>query len=131
MKQVTNTNMYFTVKYCAEKYIYYLQLKDKKSLETLLDNNYINRFNITQDNILNYVEKIDSMGTLFIDKMYVINEDDEIQTYYLEGNIIQDMSESNYEYNEDRFCITIILDTNNDIYSVIPFGYGGPLYEKK
>lgn len=128
IKVVTNPHMYFTVKSCIEKYISYISQGDNESVYKILDNEYIIKFNISEENIFNIIETTNNPFTISIEKMY-FKENNNIQEYYVSAILIEE--DMNGEViKEKEFKITVKLDINNMIYSVIPNGYGGPLYEE-
>lgn len=129
-KEVTNPHMYMTVKSCIEKYINYIYVDDNISVYRIIDNEYINKFNLTEKNILENIEDITNPATLEIEKMYVVEENEYEQEYYVSATIKEESVEG-VVIQEKEFIVTVKLDINNMIYSIIPNGYGGPLYEEK
>ena len=129
-QKVTNPHMYFTVKSCAEKYLTYLYQADKDSLLKIIDSTYKKQFHVNEENLMNYVEAISSPVMLFIENMYVTEEDENNHTYYIQGEIAKETI-NGIEGQKQEFCVTVKLDMENMIYSIIPFGFGGPFYEEK
>lgn len=129
-QKVTNPHMYFTVKACVEKYLYYLQQKDKDSICKILDYEYIKEFNIHNENVLQYVENISNPVILSVKEMYVLEKSENEHEYYISGILQEEIMDGVSEEKID-FIVTVKLDLENMIYSVIPKGYGGPLYEKE
>ena len=130
IKEVTNPHMYITVKSCIEKYINYIYIDDNISVYRIIDNEYINKFNLTENNILENVEDIANPVTLDIEKMYIVEESENEQEYYVSSTIKEESVEGTIIQEKD-FIVTVKLDISNMTYSIIPNGYGGPLYEEK
>ena len=128
-EKVKDSSMYFTVNSCIEQYMGYLQANDKESIYKILDNTYKEQFNVTEENVLDFVEKIEDLVILEINEMYVLQKDDNIYEYYINGDLSVDEINT-IATEKQKFCITVKLDMKNMIYSIIPFGYGGPLYEE-
>lgn len=131
-KAVTNPHKYLTAKSCVEKYLGYIYRGDKESVYRTLDSGYIQKFNITQENVLEFVGKIEAPVNLRIEDMYVIEKNERIEEYYILGTLIlnQDETEEFVEIEMEKVKYTVILDSENMIYSIIPKGYGGPFYEE-
>lgn len=125
LDEVKNPHMYFTVEACINKYLEYIANNNKEAIYKVLDSNYIQIFNITQENILEYVEKVDNDFNVLITEMYVEEVDNDNQVYYAKGIIKNKLLEKNTE-----LCLTININNDNQIFSVVPYGYGGILYEQ-
>lgn len=126
LEEVKNPHMYFTVETCINKYLKYISINDKESIYKVLDSNYIKMFNITQENVLEYIEKVDINDfNISISEMYVEEVDDDNQVYYIKGMINNELLEKNEE-----FCLTVNINIDSQVFSVVPYGYGGVLYEQ-
>jgi len=129
--RVDNVNMFFTVENCINKYITYLSSKDTDIIFNLLDKSYKTELGINKENVLQYVEELNGMYAFTAKDMYY-EENDNIQTYYVTGEITADgLEEVVLETNNIKFNITVILDMSNNTYTIIPYGYGGMYYEEK
>ena len=130
LQKAKNPHLYFTVKSCAEQYLSYLFQADNQAILRMLDSRYIQQFGINEQNVQQYVEKINTPIILTIDQMYWTEQDATHHQYYIKGNITEDtLQEENNQ--EKEWIITVNLDLENQIFSIIPFGYGGPFYEEK
>ena len=56
IERVTNRDMFYTVSSCVEKYLDLITVKDSEKIYNLLANEYKSQFNITQENIWDYIE---------------------------------------------------------------------------
>lgn len=129
-KKVTNPHMYLTVKTCVERYLNYIYQKDADSIYKILDSKYIQEFNISQENVFEYVEALEIPVILSIEEMYVLEKNENEHEYYISGTLREDIVDGISDKKID-YIITVKLDLENMIYSIIPNGYGGPLYEKR
>lgn len=126
--EVKGATSYFTVQSCVNKYLNYLAQKDKNSLYKILDSTYIHKFQITQDNVLNSLEDLSGNINFEATKMYYETISDTEKAYYVKGTIEKEEIRedvTNYSIINKNFYITIRLDTDNMIFSVIPSVEGG------
>lgn len=126
---VTDRNDFFTVQLCVNKYIMYLTEKDTETLYKLLDKAYIKKFNITEDNVLQHVEDLSGNITFKAKKMYFEEVNENFYKYYAIGEIIESNTEEEFT-REEEMKITVNMDIDNMLFSIVPYGYGGTFYEK-
>ena len=116
---VKDYSRFFTISNAGNKYINYLQNKDKDNLILLLNDTYISVNEITKDNILDKLTLLNSGNYTFeARKMYqeILNQN--ITRYYVKGNLnIVLMDE--YERPKDYYLI-IEMDLKNLTFSVTP-----------
>ena len=130
IQSVQSPIAYFTVQACANKYINYLAQKNFDIVYNMLDSQYIETFNITKDNVGEYIETAYEDPLLKIEKMYVKRIDNYNEIYYLKGNLIELLGGEDTTYGEQKeIVLTINIDNENMTFSVVPFGYGGVFYE--
>ncbi len=127
--EVKSATSFFTVQECVNKYLNYIVEEDEKSIYRILDEQYINDFNVTESNVLNKVEDINESVNFSAEKMYVSGLGEDYQTYYVSGTLSND-GEDLIDTEVEKLNITINLDLDNMIFSVIPYGYGGIFYEE-
>jgi len=129
--KVDNVSMFFTVENCINKYLTYLYSKDTEIVFNLLDESYKKEFDISKENVIQYVEDLNGIYTFSAKDMYYEKNGD-IQKYYVTGEITADgLVEVVSEASSIKFNITVILDMSNKTFTVIPYGYGGMYYEEK
>ena len=115
---VKNTAMYFTVESCIDTYINYIQHADKTPLYNILDSSYLEKNNVTEDNVLDNVEAIPKGSDLDIQKMLIVSgEEEDLQQYYVYGLL---RNNSGKEINEPKMYLTVNIDIGNMIFSIIP-----------
>ena len=121
---VTNYSNFYTVDSCLYRTITYMSSKDKQSLYLLLDNNYKEENNVTEENVIDVFGTIEENSTFITKKMYYQKINDNITKYYVYG-IIQE----NYLFEEedikeleyiDKYFI-VYLDTTNKTFSIEPY----------
>ncbi len=91
----TNDSTFFSVESNLKNYILYLKVKNSKALYELYSQEYINKNQITQENILNKVDKIETDSYEFKLKKLYLNESYMYTVYYAEGILLQDGNETN------------------------------------
>ncbi len=125
---VKDRNDFFTVQSCINQYIVYLAQKDVDSLYNLLDKTYIQEFDITKENVLDYVESLSGEISFRAKKMYFEQINENVYRYYVKGEIIENDIDSMTSKGE--FNITVNMDINNMLFSIIPYGHGGIFNEE-
>ena len=123
LHEVRNISVFYTIESCANKYISYLMSKDYKAIYNLLDDNYINKNNITEKNVDKHIETYDRFYGLKIEEMYQYKD---LGVYYVKGKLIEDGFNIKNPL-EKKFKTTIKLDEKNTKFSIIPDGDGGVL----
>ena len=67
---VNDYNRFYTVSSCVTKYLNTLSSNNVENILTILDKNYKEKNNITEDNIYNYINKVDDVYSFSPRKMY-------------------------------------------------------------
>ena len=130
IEKVKSASAYFTVQSCVNKYINYVSIGDKNSAFKMIDSEYITQNNITENNVLDKIEKFEP-GTIFgAEKMYEEEIDSNNKIYYVLGTLKMEGLET-YTTINNNFCITVKMDFANNIFSIVPFGNGGLFNEEK
>lgn len=124
LTQVKSASAFFTAQYCANKYLGYVSEKDSESICRVLDYNYIMQNGITSENVMEKIDNIPEQAQLKVEKMYLEKIDDNNSKYYMSGLLVQDTSEGDIII-QDNFNISVILDFENMIFSIIPLENGG------
>ena len=118
---VKGKNEFFTVASCFDKYIYYVSSKDKESITKLLNPQYKDKFHINKDNVMEHVEKFDVYYKFKAEKMYYKEKTEDISIYYVFGDLVEDGIDD--IGGPQDYYVTVILNTDNMTYSIMPFGY--------
>ncbi len=123
--KVKSATAYFTVQSCINKYISYVEDKDLESIMQILDSEYVEKNNITTANVLDNVGDIPEGSITFeAIQMYVEDIDDNNSKYYVSG-VLKELGGLERESDNiinNNFNITVELDYENMIYSIIPNG---------
>lgn len=132
LEKVKSATAFFTVESCVNKYINYLLQNDAESVYRILDNEYIQKHEITQTNVLNKISDIPEQVIFEATKMYVEEVDENNNKYYVSGILKQDTTAENSGYAtvNNNFNITVVLNFKDMIFSIIPFEDGGVLNEE-
>ena len=113
--EVDNSAMYFTVKNCVNTYLKYISTNNAEAVYGVLDKEFINDNNINVNNVINELKKVQGNDqSIYINQMRVKNEGEEIQTYYIDGSIIDENS-SKYDTQ-----LKIVMDTKNKAFAITP-----------
>ena len=115
LNEVESTNLVFNIKQCIQYYIDYINDNNYKAVMKVSDENYIKSNNITEENIKNKSSKF-MESSYFIDKTYEKNVTVDKSIYYIYGRLV---NSETYE-NIDNVNFTVIIDSQNQTFSVIP-----------
>lgn len=115
--EVKDKNEFFAVKSCVTKYLSFVAQDDKDIVYSFLDKNYIEHYNITNENAISNMEEYGE-PTFLVDKMYVIQDTIDIYTYFVYGKVIDKQNAKATDYK-----IAIRLDKQRDLFSVIPYNF--------
>lgn len=127
IREVTSINDYYIVQTCVNKfYNYYMQSFQnnsdeeslKSSIETfynMLDTEYINEKEITKENILNKIEKIDESDIYITETLVALqNENNNMYVYFVKG-FLNNLSTSE---NKD-FYLIVEIDSLNRTFEIV------------
>lgn len=132
LEQVKSATAYFTVQSCVNKYISYILENDSEAVYNILDNDYIEKNEITENNVLNKINDITEQVVFEATKMYVEEIDENNNKYYVSGVLKQDdlgYIEETTVVN-DNFSIAVVLNLEDMIFSIIPLEDGGIFNEE-
>lgn len=105
-KKVSNENIFYTIENCINKYIEYNKNRQIDSLYGILNLEYINKRNITKENILTLLNSIEKSSNLDITEMYEL-VGAQYGYYYISCNI------GNIEY-----FFNINIDTSTRAFDI-------------
>lgn len=114
---IDNRNEFFAVKSCVTKYLTYIAQEDSEMIFSMLDKNYIENYNITEQNSLSDVAKY-SNPVFYNDKIFVIQDTVTVYTYFVYGKVIDKETGDISDFN-----IVVRLDKGKDLFSIIPYKY--------
>ena len=103
---------------CDDLYSEYNEESDIKIaseyLYNILDNRYIEKYNITLDNIYDKFQNVSTYNFL-INDMYCIQNNEDIYVYFIYGTVgkITSIERENVKY-------IVVIDKSNDTYSILP-----------
>ncbi len=125
---VNNYSHFFTISNAGNKYINYLKEQDKNNLMLLLNDKYIEINNITKNNVLEKLNKLEPGEYSFeARKMYQENLTEDLIRYYLYGHLNKIIMDG-YQKPDDYYLI-IDLDNKNNTYAVTP--YNGEIFKEE
>lgn len=124
---VDDYSRFFTISNASNKYINYLQNRDKDNLMFLLSDSYIEGNNINKNNILTKLKLLDEGEYNFEARnMYQEKFSKNIIRYYIKGNLTRIMIDQYTKPIDYYLIVDLYLD--NSTFSVIP--YDGKMFKE-
>ena len=80
---LVDVNRFFTIDSAISKYFSYVTSKNSESILKILDEDYVSRNNITNDNIYNFVGNYDTNISSSLEEAYQISSYNNIYKYYV------------------------------------------------
>lgn len=128
-EKVENKNNYYAVKNIIGKYGYAIIDGGQESIYNMLDPEYISQENISQDNVLEYVDVLDKEDltedqvnnleiSVNIDQMYYKDLNTNTSSYYING-----IFEYNVNSKQIEFRLLVNVDSNNSTFYIYPTTY--------
>ena len=123
---VNDRDIFYTVSDCVEKYLNYCVDKDSNIIYNLLDEEYKERFDINEENVLSKVETYDTYKVFRPKKIYQLEQDERVTRYFVYGTMrdetnVRDISIT--ERQETDIYMSVKLDFGDSTYSIMPDGY--------
>ena len=128
-EEVENRNNYYAVKNIIGKYGYAIIDGGQESIYNMLNPEYISQENISQDDVLEYVDVLDKDDlteyqvnnleiNVNIDQMYYKDLNTNTSSYYING-----IFEYNVNSKQIEFCLLVNVDSNNSTFYIYPTSY--------
>ena len=119
---VTDRNMFYSVEQNVATYIKAVTDKNAGDIYKFLDEDYIQKFGVTEQNVLEHVENYSTPVRFSAQEMYqMINLDTQITTYYVRG-FVEKQVFGDYGDTEDYY-VTLNYDAFNRTFSIMPQKY--------
>lgn len=124
IETVKDATDFYTVKNICDSYVQNILYKSSTDLYNMLDPNYIEEFQVTQNNVIsklnNYnVEQNDYLTLNAIVKdMYTIRNENSIYVYFINGYV-----EDNIKHEKKDFMCMVEVDKNNNTFYILPQDY--------
>ena len=122
-----NNSQFFTVSSCVSKYYNYVKDKDATNILVLLDSSYVKKNNIDENTVLSYVDDLSENQKFRAFKMYSEQIKKNVYKYYVYGEIVEEIINSEPEHIKDVYLI-VYLNEDGMIFSVEP--YDGEIFNK-
>lgn len=127
LEEVDNYSIFYTVSNSASLYLNKLASNDASNVYSLIDSEYIEENNITEENVIEKLKTFDiEFPSIRVTNMYQKKEFSNITTYYLKGNLI-DADEDKYEIIDDYYLI-VKINSKNNTYTITP--YDGTIFKE-
>lgn len=126
---VTNYSNFYTVNSCLYRLVTYLHSDDKESIMLVLSDDYKNKNQVTNENVLNEFPNVDVDSTFVSNKMYYQKLKNNITKYYVRGYIEENQISDNFDTNKlnrEEVYFIVYLDTEQKIFSIEP--YSGEIF---
>ena len=119
---VTDRNMFYSVEQNVSTYLKSVTDRNAGEIYKFLDDDYIQKFGVTEQNVLEHVEDYSTPVRFSAQEIYqMINLDTQITTYYVRG-FIEKQVFGDYG-NTDDYCVTLNYDAFNRTFSIMPLKY--------
>ena len=115
---VTDRNRFYTIDSVISKYIISLSFKNSSNVIKMLDNDYIELNNLTENNVLNILESIPENVNSSTREVYQVREYNNIYKYYTKARLMVEDYYSSTFLKNTYFEITI--NENNLTFAVTP-----------
>lgn len=125
-KLLDDYSRFFTVESCVYKYINLILRDSREDLLKVLDEDYVNKNNINQDNIYNYIEKLDGVYSFKAKKIYYENIDNNFIKYYVYGYLVKETMDEIVDKQDNYYIVSI--DKKNSLFSISP--YDGSMFKE-
>lgn len=96
--QVKDYNTFYTIENNLQKYFLYAKAGNEQALDDLIIEEYKNKNQITKENIVQYIPKIEDTDSEFFLRQLYINDSRTHPTYYAYGDLLQNNKKSEYYY---------------------------------
>lgn len=116
---VNDYNRFYTVSSCVTKYLNTLSSNNVENILTILDKNYKEKNKVTEDNIYNYIDKVDDVYNFSPRKMYYKKVNNYITKYYIYGTIEKSTIDSSSDKKD--YYIIVYLDSQNMTFAIEPY----------
>lgn len=122
---VNNYNRFYTVSSCVTKYLNTVSSDNTQNIVTLIDESYKKKNKINEDNVYDYIEKLDVVYDFLPKKMYYNEINKYLTKYYVYGKIKKSLINGNS--NNSDYYIIVILDSQNMTFAIEP--YDGTMFK--
>ena len=119
---VTDRNMFYSVEQNISTYLQAIVDRNPEEIYNFLDEDYIEKFSVTKDNVLDKVENYTIPVRFSAQEMYqMINLDTQITTYYVKGFVEKQIMDDSGDTEE--YYVTLNYDAFNKTFSIMPHKY--------
>ena len=119
---VTDRNMFYSVEQNVSTYLKSVTDRNTAEIYKFLDEDYIQKFGVTEENVLDHVENYSTSLRFSAQEMYqMINLDTQITTYYVKGFVEKQIFGDNG--NTEDYYVTLNYDAFNRTFSIMPLKY--------
>lgn len=115
---VNEYDVFFSNVNYLNNYISKIANNDNNAVYNLLDDKYIDKNNITIDNVIDFIGNYSSFSSFEATDMTFVQVNDDF-IYYVQGKIYEETYEDKILIDDD-YSIVIITDENNFSYSLYP-----------
>ena len=126
LKIVQDRDMFYTVTNCVQMYLNYLVDKDSNIIYNFIYNEYREKYDINEQNVLSKLGTYNNYQVFRPKKMYQMDQNQSITTFFVYGTIREEIparETSITERKETDIYIAIKIDYGETTYTVIPNGY--------
>ena len=126
--EVTDYTEFFNVNNILNMFYSLVANRNSKSIINVFDADYIEKNNITVDNLTQYVNSKYDEITFYSKEMYRKGQNG-VRYYFVHGELQNYNFASEILSEAENVSILVIIDFNNDCFSIVPIANNGSLYE--
>lgn len=117
---VTNFSQLTDFNNIINNYYNDINLKNKTSIFNILSKEYLNKNNISEENILEHVEKIKDNQKYYATKIYEVQSNMSYRMYFIYGYIVNNETRQTGKKVEKNYIVCVDYATNT--YELAPYG---------
>lgn len=110
---------FFTINSCINKYVTSLQYNKYDNVLKLLDKDYVEKNNISSDNVVDFVDNLDGNYNYITKKVFYTELSEKVINYYVKGYLVSDELDNISNDKIDKYYI-VKFDLNNNLFSITP-----------
>lgn len=118
LDELQSDSTYFTIKKCIETYVEKIKTEDREALLEILNSEYIQEKNITEADVLNYIDSnVKETSEVVIKKVLIKEKQEDKTKYYVYGELRNKEDEGK---NRKEIYLSIDIDLKNIQFFITP-----------
>ena len=118
IENVNSFKLFYNINNCANTYINNVKSNNNEIIYKLLSSDYIAKYNLTKENVISNLSKIDKNEILYVKKMYQRALGDDTKQYiYIDGILRKTINGVLYERS---IFLTVTINLDTQTFSITP-----------